>query len=341
MICDRTSGTKRSDLICLVLCICVLTLPTKVRASTQEELSEIGFAYSFVVAGHAYGSFDATNEGLYPKFLQSLKQHHDLQFVVFTGDIIRSCQVASWNMVEQEMSALALPWFLAPGNHDYGRFCIERLKEKQGGTFVRFDLGKARFIILDSQAQRNSISESQIVFLKQSIAAAPEVELIFVFFHELLWVGNNDRYKFITGNSKSVANRLKNANYWHDVDPVFQNNPQKRFYVFAGDTGHQFYSQPLFYQQNKQVTLVASGMGGVQDENFLKVKVDGTAVSIDVIPLNAENNIRELEFYGVENLSSVTRYVLAWFMQYLNFFGVLGFTGISIGLIVLCRRRLR
>ena len=55
--------------------------------------------YSFIVAGHAYGSHDGNNLGLHPLFLYRLNYgffDNTTAFFVFTGDIVKLSNEDSW-----------------------------------------------------------------------------------------------------------------------------------------------------------------------------------------------------------------------------------------------------
>jgi hypothetical protein len=59
---------------------------------------------------------------------------------------------------------------------------------------------------------------------------------------------------------------------------------------------------PAFFDQVGNVTLVASGMGEVEDENFLRVEVAGAAVTMTAVPLQDGKPIRPVEWFNPYNL---------------------------------------
>ena len=72
--------------------------------------------------------------------------------------------------------------------------------------------------------------------------------------------------------------------------------------MFAGDTGGRPDSVPAFYDTWGHVTLIASGMGEVSEENYLLVTVQGSSLSFRLIPLNPARELKSLENFTVENL---------------------------------------
>ena len=80
------------------------------------------FPYSFIVAGHTYGSHSGKNIGLHPKFYNFLSNNYlrsqSTDFIVFTGDIVRHNDQESWDTVTHQLKQLALPYFFVMGNHE-------------------------------------------------------------------------------------------------------------------------------------------------------------------------------------------------------------------------------
>lgn len=69
--------------------------------------------YSFIVAGHAYGSHQGTNLGLYPKFHEKLKgKKKDYDFIVLVGDFVRDGNIQNWKQVISELDSIQKPYFL-------------------------------------------------------------------------------------------------------------------------------------------------------------------------------------------------------------------------------------
>ena len=88
--------------------------------------------YSFIIAGHAYGARHGENIGLYQKFLKNIKtkELQDLQFIIFTGDIVRYSTIGSWKQVEYELLDLKFPYYFVRGNHEMSEHSEQLFKER-------------------------------------------------------------------------------------------------------------------------------------------------------------------------------------------------------------------
>jgi hypothetical protein len=68
------------------------------------------------------------------------------------------------------------------------------------------------------------------------------------------------------------------SNFWTEVEPLLH-SLNAQVFLIAGDVGVT-YAMPLFYESYDNVTLIASGMGGAIEENFLIFDVDCQGVQI-------------------------------------------------------------
>jgi len=271
--------------------------------SFQTELiAQSNNYYSIIVAGHAYGSHTGINIGLHPIFLERLNSEFDstLSFFVLTGDIVNNSTEESWQQVETEMEFFSLPYYYVMGNHDNNSIGYNVFNQKFGNDYYAFDHGKDRFIILNSTEQDRSISANQFEFLKNEMAKDGEIENVFIFFHEVLW-NSHKKYKGVKSNSRSRYNQMVNySNYWSDIHPFLEQQSNKNIFVIAGDVAGNTDAVPAFYDQWDHITLIASGMGEVEDENYLKIKIyENSNVELCLIPLNKTVAIKELSFYAV------------------------------------------
>jgi hypothetical protein len=259
--------------------------------------------YTFYVAGHAYGSHHGRNVALHEPFLRRIRKHEGTSpdFIVFTGDFLRVCRKRPWRELEEQLAQLNVPVFLVRGNHEASKFCGGRINARHGGTFYRFDYGDTRFVVLDSQLESRAISSDQVRFLREAVEEAHSIDTFFVFFHEVLWL-NHARYRGVKANSRSRYRNISASNYWDTVHPIFESFPKKRFIVVSGDVGGNPDSIPAFYEQHRNVTLLASGMGEIQDENYLEVTMMEGDPSFRLVPLARDHTLLEIEDYVVEKL---------------------------------------
>ena len=264
---------------------------------------QAGEPYSFLVAGHAYGAHEGGNTGLHPAFLQSLDEGFDslAAFIVLTGDIVNQSTADSWQQVEDELSGYALPGYYVMGNHDNNDIGRQVFDNKFGGTYYAFLFRGDQFIVLNSTEQDRSISPGQMVFLREQIMQAGDsVVRVFIFFHEILW-NSHEKYTGVMANNRSRYDEMvDHSNYWGEVHPLLEECPEKQFFVIAGDVGGRPDAVAAFYDRWDNVTLIASGMGEVPDENYLLVRVDHRdSVAFELVPLRPEITLEEIEYYSV------------------------------------------
>jgi len=275
----------------------ILFLMSRSLAFTQSEGN-----YSFFVAGHTYGSHTGENIGLHPPFLEKLSTDIDSTFfaLFLTGDLVNQSTTASWNQVKTELNNMSIPSYYIMGNHDANALGYTAFNEKHGGTFYSFYNHSDLFIILNSTRQERSISSDQVDFLKGVLTSAgTETKRVFIFFHELLW--NSDaKYRGMMANSRSRYAQMVNfSNFWSEVFPILAADLKRNYYVIAGDVGGNTDAVSAFYDTRENVTLLASGMGEVSDENYLKVDVSTDTVQFSFIPLNEEITMLPVYYYAV------------------------------------------
>lgn len=295
------SALSRKSQVALTIAILVLFILSLSLASFYAPASrDNSKSYSFIVAGHTYGAHDGENTGLYPKFLNHLNKNsnHDAELIILTGDIVRKSIPQSWDQAIKELKSLTIPYFLVMGNHDSSDFGRTVFQDLYGRTYYSFNQETETFIVLDGHQLRGSIPPNQIRFLKQTIEKNPDAQTYFIFIHELIWTAHTEKYEN-SYNNYGTYNRVFKSNFWSQVAPVFRQFPQKNFYLFAGDLGAALHSAPAFYDKVDNLTLIASGMGEIRDENYLLVTVRNAKPFFRLIGLNRNNKLSSLKKYQV------------------------------------------
>ncbi|MBU0468244.1 MAG: metallophosphoesterase [Candidatus Omnitrophica bacterium] len=249
--------------------------------------------YHFMVVGHAYGNPEEYNLGLYPKFLYLLNEnrHPGVEFIVFTGDIVRKSDKILWDKVEEQIKSTGLTQYYLLGNHDESAYARKLLTEKFGGTYYSFKKQKDVFVVFDTQKELGVIPKEQIEFLEKTIEENPKAKNFFLFVHELLWTAKNDKYKNVHPNRGYDFD----SNFWTEFHPILKKNKGKKFYVVAGDVGANEASSPFFRERTDNVTILASGMGGNKDENYLLFAVNGDNVDVFFVLLNSGKILSAME----------------------------------------------
>ncbi|MEA1898665.1 MAG: metallophosphoesterase [Bacteroidota bacterium] len=247
-------------------------------------------SYSFFVAGHTYGSPMAANPGLHPPFIGMfswLNESPDIEFGIFTGDIVRNSTETAWDSVDSQLTKLDKTVYFCPGNHDVKP--RELYASRYGDAYYSFIHKNGLFVILDGNSNRWNIKGPQLEFLKNTLNnAVPDISNVFVFVHQLIWWDESNIFSQINLNWPPYT--PDTTNYWSEVEPILQNYHLPVF-IFAGDLGANRQASALMYYPDGNVTYIASGMGNIDADNFIIVKVDAdNEVRFEVIALGDDKN---------------------------------------------------
>ena len=71
----------------------------------------------------------------------------------------------------------------------------------------------------------------------------------------------------------------------------------KNIFIIGGDVGSII---PAVYDKLGHITLLASGMGQIRDENYLVVSINNSDIKLNLIPWNENNNLKKIETYTPE-----------------------------------------
>jgi len=254
------------------------------------------------VAGHAYGAHAGANIGLHPPFLNKLHERTDttVAALFLTGDIVNVSNPASWAQVASELNDLGLTSYYVMGNHDNNSAGLSVFNKKHGGLYYSFSIKNELYIVLNSTESDRSISTTQLKFLNDALQkAASTNKRVFIFFHEVIW-NSQEKYKLVRSNSRSRYAEIKTvSNFWQKVYPMLTAYPSKNFYLFAGDVGGNPDAVAAFCDRWPNVTLLASGMGEVADENYMEVNILPDTVLFKLIPLNDGVEMKPIDWYNV------------------------------------------
>lgn len=261
--------------------------------------------YSFFVAGHVYGypGESEANIGVHPPFKEKLgliKNDTSIAFGVFTGDIVYNGALEKeWDELDNDILAMGKTVYFAPGNHDIANSKKRAVFERRyGPSYQSFTHNKDLFILLDPNLNQWNISGEQLIWLQNEVATKAKTSRnVFLFFHQLLWWGAENQYKGYPPNSPS--GRAEEINFFTEIYSLFE-NLENEVVMFAGDTG--VYEHGFMYSKTRNITLIASGMGGRKQDNFIvtKINTDGS-LAFDLISLNGESTdaLGKLEDYSL------------------------------------------
>ncbi|MBN1639709.1 MAG: metallophosphoesterase [Anaerolineae bacterium] len=253
--------------------------------------------YTFFVAGHTYGVPGIDNAGVHPRFRAWFPaiNSRGADLGVLTGDIVICGTVKDWDDVDRDLASLSMPVYFAVGNHDMSD--RDLYTRRYGPTYYAFRHMADLFIVLDGELDQGKITGDQLAFLERTLAAEG-TRNVFVFVHKLVWVIDGTPYEGLKASLNARNGYDFHGNYWRDVHPLLR-GIDSSVYVFAGDVGVTW-AMPLFYQQEGNVRLVASGMGGAQEENYLLIDVGPRGVQIEAQRLDGRQlQQRDLKAYDL------------------------------------------
>ncbi len=200
-------------------------------------LAAHAFAYSFAVFGDCQGNYAVLKD-----LVGKLKQEPGLSFVVSVGDVVPYGEEANYLKYKKIMSAVKLPLYQAPGNHDTvdggGRF----FQKYFGPLYYSFEYEGDRFIVLDD-SQPGSFDSAQFAWLKAELAKPARHK--FVVMHKPVF-DPSELYKSHVMSSRAVTEELVKLFARNKVD-----------YVLAGHI--HGYART---ERGRVTYLVSAGAGG-------------------------------------------------------------------------------
>ncbi len=259
--------------------------------------------YSFFIAGHTSGVPGVNSIGLYQSFKDKfgyIQSREEIEFGVLLGDIVvqGGATAQDWDEVDADIDSLGLPVYFAVGNHDMENRPL--FESRYGPTYYSFIYQDDLFIVLDPNIDGWSIKGEQLEFLENVIDTTyQDVDNIFVLFHQLLWLSENNIYANICPNS--FEGRVLPTNFWTDIEPLFHQLPNN-VTMCAGDMGAVSWSNNFMYDLYDNISFAGTGMGEGDGDNFIVINVAANkAISYDLICLNdtALNCFGELTDYQI------------------------------------------
>jgi len=260
--------------------------------------------YSFFVAGHLYGKTWGNSLHIHEPFknyIPEINQYPNVAFGIFTGDLVRHSTLENFETVVKDLNELKMPYYIAPGNHDtYNRNLYDSLfgdPLHNYRPYRSFKFQNDLFIILDGNLNHWSILGDQLNFLKKTLSnQANGSSNIFVFVHQLIYWSKTNEFKNIDLNWLPYA--PDSTNYRSTIEPLLE-MLNKPVYLFSGDLGASAKVTPYMYFKKKNVVYIASGMGGMKNDNFIFVNVGEKGnVSFDLIALQGDpHRLGKLEQY--------------------------------------------
>jgi hypothetical protein len=118
------------------------------------------------------------------------------KFGISLGDIMFD-DLSLYDSLNRTVSAIGLPWYNLPGNHDMNfdsvddNLSTETFQRIYGPTYYSFNYGKVHFILLDNviwhgkdvRGYHGEISERQLEFVKNDLLHVPKDHLVVISMH--------------------------------------------------------------------------------------------------------------------------------------------------------------
>ncbi|MEM7038959.1 MAG: metallophosphoesterase [Bacteroidota bacterium] len=247
--------------------------------------------YKFWVAGHIYGHPNTASDDLRPhppllEHFDDLNADPEMEFAVFTGDMIKWNVPRRWDTLEKYLGALDHPWYAVPGNHDTDAGTEPLLwLSRVGARYQWFIEHGDLFIFLDSNKDNWRITDDQWAMFAEALAQRKNIHNIFIFVHNVLWWDPDPDGLHHAAQPNFAGHRADTLNFWTEMVPRLKNYPlQVPTYVFAGDAGAWCGSKPISYYQEDSLHLITSGIGCSTTSHYLIVEVpESKQVQIDIV----------------------------------------------------------
>ena len=200
---------------------------------------------------------DRTGEHRDGIFEEAMEKLNLLQpaFVISVGDLIEGYSedpaelATQWDEFEGFVDRLSVPFFYAPGNHDYSNATMASVwRERFGPSFYRFRYKGVLFVVLNSElfssvsnpgkpVEGADTQAAQMEFVRRTLGQEPQARFTFVLIHQPLW------------------DRAKPHADWLEVESLLGERP---YAVFAGHF-HRYTKQVR--HDRRYITLATTGGG--------------------------------------------------------------------------------
>lgn len=310
-------------------------VPAKVNNDAQniDETDTLVSEFSFVVAGHLYGS--PTSTSLFPSshIISFTEEINELKptFVMLLGDNYRQQDNSRIvNFKNSFLDKVSFPVFNAVGNHDLADEKSENnqnyavYRELFGNeTYYSFQRSNSLFIILDSEQylengkSNGSIKGEQLTFLRNEISQLqPSIKNVFICVHKEL-------------------NLWSDNNYESEIKPLFKSKSLKdvSVYILSGDM--EKFSNDLYVVNDDNVTYVHTHISDSENDKFLLCEVSREG-EVAFVPIS----LTKEEVGNIDEYSEIKSEELSTFQKFVktirnNIIGILSLVLILIGFVML------
>jgi hypothetical protein len=234
------------------------------------------------------------------------ENREDLDFLVFTGDVVMNSTAENWESVYSIIHKLEIETYIAPGNHDLTfknpetketTYAYETFQTYSGTSYGSFRKGKNLFLLIDTITPKHN--DSQRALFDSEIDDLDGIDNVFVFSHYLSFV--HEASKFICMRNHVHFDKSSSSskhNMWIFIKDKLEGS-DVRIYYFSGDIGiadHANRKQaPAIYDKTENITILASGMGNAK-QSYFDVAIKDGEVDIKIVPYDSNLALKLTDF---------------------------------------------
>jgi len=206
-------------------------------------------------------------------------------FVLSVGDLIEgytedSAELATqWDGFQGMVRRLTVPFFYAPGNHDYSNSRMAEVwRERFGPSFYRFRYRDVLFVVLNSElfssvsnpghpVEGPDTQAAQMEFVRRALSQEPQARFTFVLLHQPLWDRENPPADWL--EVESLLGDRPYAVFAGHIHAYTKQVRHDRRYITLATTGGRSQLRGLDRGEFDEVALVSMTPSGPVIANLL------------------------------------------------------------------------
>lgn len=235
---------------------------------------------------------DNKNSPIFNTLVEKLNHDKKLDFAVIGGDLVLYPTRETYASFLTQLNTIQIPTLVLPGNHDVAFDDIDFYYKIFGRFYYAFEVGDAKFILLDD-SNETGLGDQQTAWLEKQLKDGLNDKYRFVFMHVPLWDPRDN-------NSTGVryAHSLRNADTARQLEDLFVK--YKVSVLFCSHI-HAFYETT----QRGLKTIISGGAGaelvGSDPKHtfyhYVRVTVAAQGVRTEVIPVGHKTPFEGIKKY--------------------------------------------
>ena len=216
-----------------------------------------------------------TRESFEKVIFQSLDKFPDAHFLLFTGDISQTGDIASYQQFKSVIEKIDIPTYCVPGNHDTPRHLKAIIPSCPTDSIATIELGGYSLVLINSWVQdshQGVISSHNLLQLKDYLANCNAQFMVFAVHHPPVLIGSEwldmlglmNREEFLQVINKNPTEALLLCGHIHQELDIQQS---KLRLLGTPSTCHQF-------EKNSQFMSIAS----TQSPAFRFIQLSGAEI---------------------------------------------------------------